>query len=261
VRRSLAAAFLCFAAPAAANDVAIALTEDTIEIDAGFSGAKIVLFGVVTSLDPGAFAQSEYDLAAIVRGPPTTFRMRPFEQKRMIWAPGPALDIDAPGITLTLSTRPLADIAQEPMLDQLRLVAGPERLAPAVTPQSARARERLVALGRENVAAAFLEEARRRGLIVDSAGVVDFRKAGLFAIEVVLPPTTPVGDYTAEVFLFRNRELVSRDLASLTVRKTGVESAIYTFARRRPLAYGIACVGFSVLAGLLAAAAFRRSQI
>lgn len=258
MRAALVAAVLLLATPALANDVAIALTDDLIDIDAGFSGAEIVLFGVVTSEDPGAFAQEEYDIAALVKGPTTTFRLRPFEQKRMIWTPGPALDIEAPGMTLTLSTRPLADIAEAPLLDSLDLVASPERLAASVTPQSPRAGAWLAALGGEQVAAAFVAEARRRRLIVESAGVVDFRKAGLFAIEVALPPTTPVGDYTAEVFLFRNRELVSRDLASLSVRKIGIESALYDFAHKRPLAYGIVAAAFSVVAGLLAAAAFRR---
>ncbi|NWG72135.1 MAG: TIGR02186 family protein [Parvularculaceae bacterium] len=259
MRLLLAAALLLVADVAAANDVAIALTDDLIDIDAGFSGAKIVLFGVVTSDEPGAFPQHEFDIAAIVRGPATTFRMRPFEQRRLIWTPGPALDIEAPGVTLTLSTRPLPEIADPPLLDSLMLITSAERLADDVNPQSPRARARLAALGAPQVAAAFLAEARRRRLIVDSAGVVDFRKAGLFAIEVALPPTTPIGDYTAEVFLFRNRQLVSRDLASLSVRKVGIESAFYEFAHRRPLAYGVACVAFSVVAGLLAAAAFRRS--
>ncbi|MEQ1931190.1 MAG: TIGR02186 family protein, partial [Parvularculaceae bacterium] len=179
-------------------------------------------------------------------------------RKRLIWTPGPAIDIPAPGMTLTLATRPLLEIADGAQLDDLGLVASSARIAAAVAPQSPKAAERVKALGAETIAAAFLDEARRRRLIEDSAGVVDFRKAGLFAIEVALPPTTPVGDYTAEVFLFRNRELVSRDLASLSVRKVGMESAIYNFATRRPLAYGLACVVFSVAAGLLAAAAFRR---
>jgi uncharacterized protein (TIGR02186 family) len=258
VRAVLAAIALLLIAPARANDVAIALTDEVIEIDAGFSGARIVLFGVVKTSEPGAFPQGEFEIAAAVKGPPTTFRMRPFEKKEMIWAPGPAIDIDAPGSMLTLSTRPLLEIADAPALEDLGLVASSERLARAVRPQSRRAAARLENLGADYVAASFLDEARRRRLIEDSAGVVDFRKAGLFAIEVFLPPTTPIGDYTAEVFLFRNRELVSRDLASLSVRKTGIESIIYNYAHKRPLAYGVACVAFSVISGLLAAWAFRR---
>ena len=256
MRPLLCAALLALAAPARANDVAIALTDDAIEIDAGFSGARIVLFGVVSRNEPGAFDEAAYEVAALVKGPPTTFRMRPFERRELIWTPGPAIDIEAPGVTLTLSTQPLSEIADEDSLTALGLIASPALLAAA--PQSERAAVRLGAIGPANVAAAFLAEARRRRLISDRAGVVDFRKAGLFSIEVNLPPTTPVGDYTAEVFLFRNRELVSRDLASLSVRKTGVESAIFDFAHKRPIAYGLAAVGFSVAAGLLAALAFRR---
>jgi uncharacterized protein (TIGR02186 family) len=245
--------------PAQASDLAIALTDQTIEIDAGFSGEKITLFGVVSTGDPGAFPQEEYDIAALLKGPPTTFRLRPIERRNFIYAPGPAFDVEAPGTMLTLSTRPLGEIADRNVLAEAGLKANAVSLAARVAPQSAKAVERLKNLGPETIAVAFLEEARRRRIIEDSAGVVDFRKAGLFAIEIDLPPTIPIGDYTAEVFLFRNRELVSRDVTSLVVRKIGVESAIFDFAHAQPLAYGVACAAFSVIAGLLAAAAFRRT--
>jgi uncharacterized protein (TIGR02186 family) len=249
---------LLVAGPARASDVAIALTDQVIEIDAGFSGAKITLFGVVSTGDPGAFPQEEYDIAALLQGPPTTFRLRPIEQKNFIYTPGPAFDIEAPGTTLTLSTRPLSEIADRNVLTEAGLKASAVSLAAKVAPRSIKAEARLKKLGPETIAVAYLEEARRRRLIEDSAGVVDFRKAGLFAIEIDLPPTIPVGDYTAEVFLFRNRDLVSRDVTSLAVRKIGVESAIFDFAHAQPLAYGVVCAAFSVVAGLLAAAAFRR---
>lgn len=258
MRRLAAALLFLTIAPARASDVAIALTEQVIEIDAGFSGAKITLFGVVSTGDPGAFPQQEYDIAALLQGPPTTFRLRPIEQKNFIYTPGPAFDLEAPGTMLTLSTRPLGEIADRSVLTDAGLKASAVSLASRVSPQSAKARERLRDLGPETIAVAYLEEARRRRLIEDAAGVVDFRKAGLFAIEIDLPPTIPIGDYTAEVFLFRNRELVSRDVTSLAVRKIGVESAIFDFAHAQPLAYGVACAAFSVIAGLVAAAAFRR---
>jgi uncharacterized protein (TIGR02186 family) len=257
--RALLALFLVgLWAPALANDVAIALIEDVVEIDAGFAGASITLFGVVSTAEPGAFDPADYDIAAVVKGPTSTFRLRPFEREQGVWTAGPAIDLVAPGVQLTLSTRPVGEIAPLEKLRALGIGADADALAALVTPQSAKAQAHLAAVGPRAVAAAFIEEARRRGLIDMSEGSVDFRKAGLFSIRADLPPTTPTGEYAVDIFLFRNRELVSRDLASLSVRKIGLEAGLFDFAQQRPIAYGLTAVLVSALAGLCAAFLFRR---
>ena len=77
-------------------------------------------------------------------------------------------------------------------------------------------------------------------------------------MHIALPPTTPVGDYRVDVYLFRDGELLSRDSAQLAVNKVGLERRIYELAQTRPIAYGITCVAVSLIAGWLAAAAFRK---
>lgn len=244
-------AFLCTAPAAIAAEIAIALTEDQIAIDTNFSGARLTLFGAVTGVDD---PEQAIDIVAILRGPETQFQIRQYEKRKLIWAPGSAHIIEAaPGLYLTHATRAIADIA--PLPDQAAYRLGADYLnlnvnASKDTPeQSARN-----ALFRN----AFLTEIEDMGFYRDMTGGIDFKKSGLFTVNVELPANTPVGDYDVSVFLYRDGILLGRDQASLAVNKIGLEQQIYELSRERPVSYGIVCVALSLFAGWIAAFAFRK---
>ena len=248
------------ALPARAADIAIALTDDLIKVDAGFSGAKIVLFGALSDAD-GAVAPKEgpgYDIVAVVRGPGSIFRMRPMLHQDLIWKAGPAIDIGAPELLLTSANRPLDEIASPPLRRALGLGAEAAWIAPGVVAASPKAARYVQETGALSIAESFLEHVRKVGRFREAVGGVKFRKGALFSIDVELAPATPVGDYAVEVFLFRDGALISRDGAKLSVRKVGLEREIYELAHSQPFAYGLGCVIISLVAGWLAAAAFRK---
>lgn len=253
-------AFLVVAAGAArAADIAIALTDDLVEVDAGFAGAKVVLFGALAAeaggLAPGRV--EDYDIVAVVRGPEAIFRLRPMLRERMIWVAGPAIDIAAPELLLTGATRPIEEIAPPETLRALDIGEDAGTLAARLSPSSAGAGF-VKARGAESVSQAFIDHARREGRFKDSVNAVLFRKGALFSISVELAPATPVGEYSVDAYLFRDGALVSRDGAQLSVKKVGIEREVYEIAHNQPLAYGIGCVLIALLAGWLAAAAFRK---
>jgi uncharacterized protein (TIGR02186 family) len=246
---------LLISAPAAAREIAIGLTDDLIEVDAGFFGANFVLFGAVVGGEPEAAP----DIVAVVRGPDTTFRMRPMMREGSIWRAGPALDVAGEaGLLIALSSRPLAEIAPDAALRAVGAVADPERIAARLAPRSDAAAAHAAARGGPSIGAAFIEDGKRAGRILEEAGAVVLRKAGLFSIEVALPPRTPVGEYSIAVYLFKDGEVVARDGAALLVDKVGIERRIFDLAHKRPVSYGVACVAIAAVAGWLAAAAFRK---
>ena len=104
----------------------------------------------------------------------------------------------------------------------------------------------------------FVTSETKRGRYQDHFDAFTFKKDALFSFEIDLPPTTPVGDYAVEVFLIDQGGVVAADTAALSVRKVGLERQIYDLAHDRPLGYGIMCVALSLLAGWLAALAFRK---
>lgn len=254
------AALAAVAAPAAAQDIAVALTTPAVEVDAGFAGARVVLFGALTGPDaPGANDDATpTDIVAVVRGPETTFSIRPIERDGMIWVKGPAVRLDAPGLLLTHSSRPLDDIAPPELRRVLMITADAGDLARDAAATNPAAAARLEARGRDAFGEAFIAASRIAGAMRDRPNAVTTHKGALFSIEIDLPPTTPLGAYRVDVYLFSEGALVSRDSAALVVNKVGLERRIYDLAHERPIAYGIACVAVSLLAGWLAALAFRK---
>lgn len=256
---AIAALLILSANAARGADIAIALTDDLVEVDAGFAGAKVVLFGALIgeTVGPTRARVEDYDIVAVVRGPAAMFRLRPMLRQRMIWLPGPAIDIGAPEVLLTSATRALDEIAPRETLRELGVGADAVSLAAALAPSEAGAAF-VRASGALAVSEAFLDHVRREGRFRETAGAVNFRKGALFSIDIELAPATPVGEYSVDVFLFREGALVSRDDARLSVGKVGIERSVYELAHGTPLAYGLGCVLISLAAGWLAAAAFRK---
>jgi len=253
---ALAALFLTWAVSAAsAADIAIALTNERVEVDTGFAGAHLTLFGAVTGVENPA---ETIDIISVIRGPTSQFRIRRLEKKNLIWAPGDTHIIKgAPGLYLTNATRPITDIATLPDQAAFRLGANfIEFTADKATEAAAG-----IAAEPEHDALyknAFLTEIEDQGLYSDRVGGVSFKKGALFSIKVDLPATTPVGNYSVAVYLYRDGVLLGQDGATLNVNKVGVERGIYDLAHQRPVSYGILCVVLSLLAGWIASLAFRK---
>lgn len=237
--------------PAKAANIELGLAEDRVEVDTGFAGAKLTLFGAITGIDDPA---NTVDIVSVIRGPDARFQIREIEKANLIWVPGATHLVEsAPGLYLTNSTKPVTDIVPLPLQDQYRL--GADFLDIEIHTQLDEKDEiDKTVLYRE----AFLTEVKALGLYEERIDGIAFSKGALFTINARLPANTPVGEYTVSVYLFRNGELLSSDQAELGVNRVGLERRIYDFAFERPISYGIFCVIISLLAGWLASVAFRK---
>ena len=245
--RFLVALFM-MVAPASAANIEIALTDDRVEVDTGFAGARLTLFGAVTGLDDPA----SVDIISVIKGPDAKFQVRRMQKNNLIWTPGPPRAINgAPGLYLTYATRPINDIAPLPLQDQYRLDA--DYLDIAID-----AHEEAFADETNLYRSAFLTEAEDLGLYRTHVGDIAFKKGALFTVKARLPANTPVGEYDVAVYLFRNGDLIGSDTAALAVNRVGLERRIYDFAHQRPVSYGFFCVALSLLAGWAASLAFRK---
>lgn len=80
----------------------------------------------------------------------------------------------------------------------------------------------------------------------------------LFQTKVFFPPTTLPGIYNVNIFQIKNKEIINEDSKKIIIQKTGIGSQIYKFAQNKSFFYGILCIVFAVISGLIAATAFRR---
>src|SRR5262249_59173043 len=87
--------------------------------------------------------------------------------------------------------------------------------------------------------AALIRTQQREGLFADTVGKVDFLGDRLFRTTIQFPANVPTGTYLVEVFLIRNKEVVSGQTTPLVVSKVGVDAEIYDFADQRAALYGM----------------------
>lgn len=241
--------------------VSAALSETEVEIDTGYAGTSLVLYGAV--FNPG---DQPADVVVVVRGPERPVRLVRKVRVAGLWLNSrPVLFEGAPGFYMTASTRPLSDIAGFGVLrrlgvglDHLRIDAPEEQR----TVNLYGVRDVVISrLGEDYLdwrrAVIRLKEAA--GLYAMDPDGVRFVDQGLFRAEIVLPAEAPPGTYQTEVWLFQDGRAVSVRRGSIEVRKVGLERWVYDFAHERPWLYGLISVAVALLTGWGAFTWFRRS--
>jgi uncharacterized protein (TIGR02186 family) len=229
------------------------LSTHTVAIRTDFAGTRVLLFGaLIKSREEGKALPG---IIVVVHGPEHPFKLRRKQRIAGIWVNTNERTFPkAPAYYALLSNMPLKEIA---------------------TPEALKAsgicfevlKERLAASGlgfkdekeAEEYAEAFIRMQRKRRLFqLDEKGV---RMTGryLFRAQFDLPANVPLGDYKAEVFLFRDGVFIGRYASPMRIEKRGFERVVYEFAHQQPLYYGIVAVILAIAAGFAAAQVFRKS--
>ena len=211
-----------------------------IEIDSGFKGTEILLFGARN--DAG-------DVAVVVRGPQDSYIVRKKERTLGLWMNRKSMVFEnVNGFYTVAASRPLAEIRNDYMLSSLAI--GIENLPMQNDNDDITANERFVK--------AFLDKKQEDNLYSPVVGNVLFIGDTLFRTIIRFPDNIPRGVYTAEVYLFSDGQLSGVQSTPLIVRKKGFDAFVYDFSRNYPAVYGILAVLIAITAGWVAGTLFRR---
>ncbi|NIY94814.1 hypothetical protein HC022_00680 [Salipiger sp. HF18] len=238
--------------PAIADDDApeppratFALSLDEVEINTGFHGAELLIFGAPAGGTPG-----DYDVVITVTGPPGRATLRQKEQVAGIWLfTGEAEFAWMPSFYTVASSGPLDEIVDP--VENLRHGIAPSTYIPAPT-----------GLGTEEETQLYIDAMHR--ITADShritleEGIVELTEGVLFEARIPLPVSLVPGTYDVRVFLLKDGLVLSRSDVDLPVRKSSVQRLIYRAAQDYGLLYGIAASLIALLAGWLAAVIFNR---
>ncbi|WP_417487806.1 TIGR02186 family protein [Maricaulis sp.] len=237
--------------PQIANEapgIVAALTHETVEIREDFAGMELVLYGATR----GMTIQDE--VVVVLRGPGRELRVMEKARNFGIWVNSAPREFqDIPSYYAIATSLPLSDIATHEQLagSGIGLTATLESNAGetgAVTDRD-QSDPYLAAIARAGFRDNVYAEAQRGVEILDG---------GLFRATIALPPLTPVGNYVAEVYLFRDGRPIASRSTSLRVEKAGIERFVYELAHDRPMLYGLFCVFIAMIAGYAANLAFSR---
>lgn len=233
---------------ARAEDLVSGISQDLIEITSNFTGTEIVVFGAIEAMDPDV--SSTRDIVVVVRGPESEMAVRRKARVAGLWVNRDRITLwGMPAYYFMASTRPLDRLASEQTLQRYQI--GLSNVVPT------RESTRNWAKG-EPFRYAAIRQSTRDKLYIDKTGGVEFLSNSLFRVRVPVPAAAPRGQYTAEVYLFRDGNVISAQSTPLFVDQTGLERRLYKFAHDQPFAYGLLAVLVAVLLGWISAVVFRQ---
>lgn len=241
---------LAQAAAAAEERVIAALSQNVVGITATFTGSEIFVYGAV---ERGRLPDERDDALGVivtVTGPRMAEIVRRKENVFGLWINVESVRIDeAPSFYAVAASAPLPEILSH--TEDMRHGISIERAVRSVGEASETADPLIFQ-------EAVIRLRRAEGVYAEVEGDVEIIGRTLFQTHVELPSNLVEGDYVAQVYLLRDRQVLDRFAARIEVRKVGLERFLYVLAHEQSLLYGLLSVLIAVLAGWGASAAVAR---
>lgn len=239
---------LTCAQPALAEEVVAGLSQNHVAITTDFSGSEIFIYGAVKREAPPP-DEAPPDVIVVVIGPSEPVIVRKKDRQFGIWVNGPGVRLQAaPSFYAVASTRPFDEVISH--TDDLRYKVGLNHAVRLIGDTQA---ERYPADYRE----AAIRLRKAQGVYFEDPGGVQLSHGTLFQTTIDLPAQLIEGDYTARVFLLRDKNVVDHFESTIFVRKAGLERMIYTMAQEQGALYGLISIFVALSAGWLASTFFR----
>ncbi len=248
----LTALSLLFCGSARAADEPVLVPEVSqrqINIQYGFTGAELLLFGAIVYPNERA-AQRKTDIVVILKSPVQSIVVREKQQIAGIWVNADSTEFrSAPGYFAVASTRPIADIVDDKTAAIYELGLNYIQLSP-VGSINADEQKRFIA--------GLVDLNAREGLYRQSENSVEITRSVLYQARINIPSSVPTGTYTAETFVIQDGKVLTAATREIEIRKYGFELFLATMAEHQSFLYGLSAVIISLLFGWGAGMIFRR---
>jgi uncharacterized protein (TIGR02186 family) len=227
---------------ARADNIIADLSSHMIGITTGFTGASVVLFGAT---------DGPADVIAVIRGP---------EHDETVWRKGKVAGIWTNAESVTFANVPsFYGIAASRPLEDIVSPAAAALHRIGVTNLKFEPRGNVVPERAQIFTDALIAVQKAAGAFSPSHVKIYFLGDRLFRTTFTFPANLATGTYLVEVFLVRDKDVVSGQTTPLIVSRVGVDAEVFDFAQRRSLTYGAIAVVMAVMAGWLASLPFRNA--
>ncbi|WP_299739819.1 TIGR02186 family protein [uncultured Roseobacter sp.] len=239
---------LILALPAAAEDIVLGLSKDTVSINTSFDGSEILVFGAVKREAPIP-DDPRLQVIVTVAGPDETVTVRRKEKVLGIWVNTDAVEIDRAPSFYAVSTSTALGLSLSNTEDLRHRVSIPRAIRSVGAPDTIADATRFTD--------ALIRIKSRSNQYQLNEGTVSVDEQTLFRTAIELPAALTEGDYQTRIFLTRGGKVVSKYQTSIYVRKVGLERWLFKMSRENALLYGIMSIGIAIAAGWAASAVFR----
>ena len=225
-----------------AEEVYFDLSEDKIEIKTDFDGKEIIIFGLL---------QDDYDTLLTIKGPPSKMKIQKKERYFGIWVNNKQIIYsNIPSLFFLSSSSKINEIL--PNSIQINDDLNFDKILNNKTFDQNFIFENDQKNWNENFV-----RIKKKQLFYKEFEMKIF-KDKLFQTSVFFPTNTIPGIYTVDIYYIKHKTIMNKDQKKIIVKKTGIGSDIYEFAKNRAATYGVFVIIFSILSGLIAATLFRR---
>tara|TARA_Y100000590_G_scaffold400972_1_gene485509 strand:+ start:2109 stop:2885 length:777 start_codon:yes stop_codon:yes gene_type:complete len=222
------------------------LSDKVINITTNFSGKEIIIFGLS---DP------DHDTILILKGPKKKARLSIKERLFGIWIETKKYTYsNIPSIFFIASTSAIEDILDESIIRKkgLNFKNFDHNTINNNDLKKTKIYEDSLYMWDNN----FIRKQMTNGFYRNyNLEIVDNK---LFQARIFFPSNTIPGIYNVEIFQIKDKRITSEDNKKIIIQKTGFGNTIYQFAINQPAFYGIISIIFALIAGVIAATAFRR---
>ncbi len=217
------------------------ISDNKINIDVGFKGAKLLFFGVI---------EEEGDVVVSVTGPRKAVKVRKKEKKMGIWLNSDTkIFYDVPSYYYVAATRPLEQLNAENIL-------------------------KINQVGIKNIRFEGAEEKEKeeRNYWVDGImnsmiaserynpkqGIIKLSDKRLFKTELNFSAELVDGEYLVDTLLLKSGNVIAARRSFINVSKSGYGEKIYKMAKNNRLSYGLMAVSFAIIFGFFVHESIRR---
>ncbi len=241
----LIALFLVLALPLKAEEIVLGLSRDEVSITATFEGSEILIFGAIKQ-NSADVPEGDLGVIVTVAGPDRPVTVRKKDRRLGIWVNTESVEVDvAPTFYAVATNRPLEEI-----------LTFTEDLNTRISTQRAIRSVGATIENAQSFSDALIRIRESQGLYQTLPTGVLVEEEALFRTLIPLPANLTEGDYKAEIYLTRGKQIVDLYATTIPVKKVGLERWLYNLAHENPFLYGLMSLSIAIAAGWGASAAF-----
>ena len=231
-------------ASASDNKMTAEVSTDLVQINTGFDGMNLLLFGTTNGAN---------NIIIVIQGPLETNIIRKKTRVASIWVNTEKVIIEnVPTFYAIASTRPLNQITTQSILKKYGI--GANNFLTNILKQ-ANAKTMDISDEYKN---ALVRLKNKLGLYIDNPIKIKLIEEQLFRANIKFPANVSTGNYTAQIYSFKNGLLLDVINKPILVEKIGIGADVFRLAHSHSALYGIIAILIAVASGWIAAAIFRK---
>ena len=217
------------------------ISDNKINIDVGFKGAKLLFFGVI---------DEEGEVVVSVTGPRKAIRVRKKEKKFGIWLNADTrIFYDVPSYYYVAATKPLEQLGAENVLKINQIGIKNIRFEGAEEKEK---EERSYWI--DGIVSSMVEAERYN----PEQGIIKLSDKRLFKTELNFSAELVDGEYLVDTLLLKEGNVIAARRSFINVSKSGFGEKIYKTAKNNRLSYGFISVFFAIVFGFFVHESIRR---